>query len=180
MNSVKTTEVSTKFLLKNSQGVETTQFVFGQDIGFHYSVENTTENTYSYVYQEEHLVTFEVYKKDSLIGSSTDGLTFIPVIVEKTLKARETLAAEYNWLWAAIHQPLPVGEYTAKARPKLEFNNINNPGLEEINFRVNAVSDLIKISDLPPDSIQLDQFDLNSVVVAGNEISLNLSYSGGC
>ncbi|MCH6560065.1 hypothetical protein IH799_06890 [candidate division KSB1 bacterium] len=126
------------------------------------------------------MVTFEVYKNDSLIGTSVDGLAFIPVIVENTLKAGETLTTEYNWLSAAVHQPLPVGEYTAKARPKLEFNNINNPGLEELNFRVIAMSDLVKISDLPPDSIQLDQFDLNSVVVAGNEISLNLSYSGGC
>ncbi len=181
INSSLTTEVSTKFLLKNSQGVETTQFVFGQDISFHYSVENTTENTYSYINQDTSpLVTFEVYKKDSLIGTSLDGLAFIPLIVEKTLNARETVTVEYNWLSTGVHQPLPVGEYTAKARPKLEFSNINNPGLEEINFRVNAVSDLIKISDLPPDSIQLDQFDLNSVVVAGNEISLNLSYSGGC
>jgi len=89
INSSKTAEVSTKFLLKNSQGVETTQFVFGQDISFHYSVENTTENTYSYINQDTSpLVTFEVYKKDSLIGTSVDGLAFIPVIVEKTLKAR--------------------------------------------------------------------------------------------
>jgi len=180
MNASKN-DITTKFFLKNEQNIETTQFGFGQDISFNYLIENTTENTYSYLNQDTGpLVTFEVYKKDSLIGASVDGLAFIPVIVEDTLKAGETLTTEYNWFSAAVHQPLPVGEYTAKARPKLEFNNINNPFLEELNFRVIAVSDFVKISDLPPDSIQLDRYDLNSVAISGNEITLNLSYSGGC
>jgi len=174
-------EITTKFFLKNSQSNETTRFGFGQDINFNYSIENRTENSYSYLKQDTGpLVTFEVYKKDSLIGTSLDGLAFIPVIAEDILKAGETLTTEYNWLSAAVHQPLPVGEYTAKARPKFEFCDINSPVVREFEFRVVTMSDLLKISDLPPDSIQLDSFDLNSVAVSGNEIFLNLSYSGGC
>lgn len=144
MNASKS-EVTTKFFLKNSQGAETTRFGFGQDISFNYSIENTTKNAYSYLNPDTGpLVIFEVYEKDSLIGASVDGLAFIPVIVEDTLKAGETLTTEYNWLSAAEHKPLPVGEYTAKARPRLKFNNINNPVLEELNFRVIAVSNLVK------------------------------------
>ena len=70
MNASKS-QITTKFFLKNSQNMETTQFGFGQDISFNYSIENTTENSYSYVNQDTGpLVTFEVYKKDSLIGSA--------------------------------------------------------------------------------------------------------------
>ena len=85
-------EITTKFFLKNNQSDETTRFGFGQDINFNYSIENRTENSYSYLKQDTGpLVTFEVYKKDSLIGTSLDGLAFIPVIAEDILKAGETL-----------------------------------------------------------------------------------------
>jgi len=181
INSSKTTEVSTKFFLKNSQDIDTTQFNFGQDINFRFAIENTSENSYSFINQDTGpFVIFEVFKGDSLLGSSVDGVFYIPLIVEDTLKAGHTLTVGYNWLSVNLHTPLPVGEYIAKAKPRLDFKDIENPVSEELNFRVVAVSELVKISDLPPDSIQLDQFDLNSVVVAANEISLNLSYSGGC
>ena len=51
---------------------------------------------------------------------------------------------------------------------------------KELNSSTIAMSDLIKISDVPPDSLQLDRFDLNSITISDNELTLNLSYSGGC
>ncbi len=181
INSSKANEVSTKFLLKNSQDIDTTQFNFGQDINFRFAIENTSENSYSFINQDTGpFVIFEVFNGDSLLGSSVDGFFYIPLIVEDTLKAGHTLTVEYNWLSVNLHTPLPLGEYIAKATPRLDFKDIENPVSEELNFRVVAVSELVKISDLPPDSIQLDQFDLNSVAVSDNEITLNLSYSGGC
>ncbi len=181
INSSKTNEVSTKFFLKNSQDIDTTQFNFGQDINFRFAIENTSENSYSFINQDTGpFVIFEVFKGDSLLGSSVDGVFYIPLIVEDTLKAGHTLTVQYNWLSVNLHTPLPLGEYIAKATPRLDFKDIENPVSEELNFRVLAVSELVKISDLPPDSIQLDQFDLNSVAVSDNEITLNLSYSGGC
>ncbi len=181
INSSKTNEISTRFFLKNSQDIDTIQFNFGRDINFRFAIENTSENSYAFIIQDTGpFVIFEVLKVDSLLGSSVDGFFYNPLIVEDTLKAGHTLTVEYNWLSVNLHNPLPLGEYIAKATPRLDFKDIGNPVSEELNFRVVAVSELVKISDLPPDSIQLDQFDLNSVVVAGNEITLNLSYSGGC
>lgn len=182
VNSVQNGTLATKFILKNSQGNEATQFQFGEDITFHYSIEN--KSRHSYLYTNQHsgpFVIFEVYQGDSLIGSSLDGLAFLPVIIADSIEAGETLIAEYNWVSAPSHSPLSVAEYTAKANPILEFNDAASLENEEIEFQITPrASDLVKISDLPPDSIQLDPFDLNSIVIANNEIILNLSYSGGC
>ncbi len=174
-------EITTSFLLKDSRNTETTRFGFGQDINFYYAIENGTPNNYSYTNQDTGpLTVFEIYKGDSLIGSSVDGFFYIPLIVEGTLQSDDTLTVEYSWLSVNLHAPLPLGDYIAKARPRLDFDDIENPVLEELNFRIIAMSDLVKISDLPPDSIQLDRFDLNSITISGDEITLNLSYSGGC
>ena len=51
---------------------------------------------------------------------------------------------------------------------------------KELGLGTIAASALVTISDLPPDSIQLHRFDLNSITISGNELTLNLSYSGGC
>lgn len=42
------------------------------------------------------------------------------------------------------------------------------------------ISHFVIITDQPPDAIQLDPFDLESVEIVGDSITLHVTYSGGC
>ena len=103
MNSSKS-DITTKFFLKNEQGIETTQFQFGENIFFSYSLENTSSNIQHYINQHSGpFVKFEVSQLDNAIGTSYDGLVFLPVLVADSLKAGEILTFEYNW--QSLHSP---------------------------------------------------------------------------
>ena len=42
------------------------------------------------------------------------------------------------------------------------------------------VSHFVIITNRPPNAIQLDPFDLEDIEIAGDTITLNITYSGGC
>jgi len=42
------------------------------------------------------------------------------------------------------------------------------------------VSHVVIITNRPPNFIQLDPFDLENIEIAGDTITLNIAYSGGC
>ena len=42
------------------------------------------------------------------------------------------------------------------------------------------ISHFVIITNQPPDSIQLDPFDLEGIHIAGDTITLDITYSGGC
>jgi hypothetical protein len=44
----------------------------------------------------------------------------------------------------------------------------------------NSIDGEVQISDLPPSSIQVDQFSLDTVSIRGNVIDLAVTYGGGC
>ena len=45
---------------------------------------------------------------------------------------------------------------------------------------ISCGSCVVVITDLPPDLIQLDPFDLQDIEIVGDTITLNITYSGGC
>lgn len=181
--------LQTEFFLMNSAGAKTTSFDVGDDIHFHYSIKNLSPETQEYINPDTGpFVSLQVFKDDLLIGTSDDGFAYLAVIVEAELKGGETISKEYNWYSVDVHTILPPGEYTAKANPRLNFKDIPTPHPETIPFEIKCDStsqacdttNYVIITEQPPDSIQLDSFDLNSVLVDADTMTLNISYSGGC
>jgi hypothetical protein len=178
-----------EFYLTDPSGARTTTFSVGQDIRFHYSILNPTAESQSYRKPDTGpFVTFEVWQADSLIGTSDDGFEYAAVITEGSLMGGDTLLLDYNWFSVDLHKPLPAGEYTAWAKPRLQFNDIETPAPEKISFKIifdasQSACDslnLVLITDQSPNSIQLDPFELKSIEIVRDTITLDITHSGGC
>lgn len=181
--------IMTEFNLVDPAGDQTQTFKAGQDIRLTYAMTNQTGGLQGYINPDTGpIVSFEIFRDDSLLGTSDDGVAYALVLVEGQIEASETIVWEYNWYSADLHEPLPSGKYKARARPRLHFSAVSTPKPEEIEFEIVCdtsaqscdSSGLVIITGQPPASIQLDPFQLNTVEIVGDTISLNLSYSGGC
>ena len=180
--------LATGFVLQNPGGEETNTFRVGEDIRLEYVITNETGQQQPYMIPDAGpFVKFEILQPGNSFGSSLDGLAFIPVITVDTLAAGSTLSAMYNWYSATEHDVLSEGSYIARAIPRLNFSETTTPGSQQIEFTIiseNAqmpdTTDIVAITDLPPDSLQLHPFTLNNGALAGDILTLNVTYSGGC
>lgn len=173
-------DFSVEFELVNAIGQATETFAVGEDVRFSYSVTSLASGPVAYTIPDTGpIVTFEILRQDSLIGTSDDGVAYALVIVEGGLNAGETIRWEYNWYSVEQHEPLPAGDYVARAQPRLIPEEGSLPSAQTLPFRIASTSDVV-ITDQSPASLQLDAFQLDSVEVAGDSISMNVSHSGGC
>ncbi|MCG8608400.1 hypothetical protein MJD09_25860, partial [bacterium] len=83
--------ISTEFVLLDSAGSQTETFTVGGDIRLSYSITNMASQDKSYRNPDTGpIVTFEVLRDDSLLGTSHDGLAYATVIVDGALEVGET------------------------------------------------------------------------------------------
>ena len=174
-----------EFYLTNPSGQKTTSFEVGQDVGFHYSLQNLSGKNQPYTNPHTGpFVTFELYRDGLLVGTSDDGYGYAAVIVRNTLQDSEKLVNVYNWHAVVQHSLLPSGRYTAWTKPNLRFDRIDTPQPQRVDFTVsgNAGQDenFVIITEQPPDSIQLDAFQLQSLTITGEMLSVKLTHGGGC
>ncbi|MCG8607020.1 hypothetical protein MJD09_18810, partial [bacterium] len=91
----------------------------------------------------------------------------------------ETENLVYSWYSSELHRLLLPGEYVVRAVPRLQFVSSTAPPAETIEFRVLPSNEVV-ITDEPPASLQLHPFTLNDAETAGDSLTLNITYSGGC
>ena len=176
------------FRLTDVAGQPTNTFLFGEDVVFTYRLRNRTGRLLQFFLPDTGpFVTFAVYRDGELVGTSEDGLNFAPVLVDSTLPPGAELVRAFGWLLNPRHQPLPPGRYTAEARPRVNFRNAPTPGRQRLAFEVvcpeGETCDAlppVRITDLPPDSLQLDPFQLQVVRVSGDTLFVEVGHGGGC
>lgn len=187
-NSSRETDLQTSFFLQNASGHKTTIFEFGQDIFFHYEIQNHTAHDLPFQNPDTGpFASFSLYKDGLLIGTSDDGLAYATMIVLDTLSAGEVMKRQYSWLETPQHGKLPTGNYLAVVHPRLHFEDVPTPGPDTLQFAIvcptsvpcDSASPVI-ITERTPHEIQLDAFELNSASIQNNRLTLNVSYSGGC
>ncbi len=177
--------ILSEFYLTNPSGQRTTSFEVGQDVGFHYSLQNLSGTNQPYANPHTgQFVTFELYRDGLLVGTSDDGYGYATVIVRNTLQDSEKLVNVYNWHSVVQHSLLPSGRYTAWAKPNLRFDRIDTPQPQRVDFTVSGNAgpgeNFVIITEQPPDSIQLDAFQLQSVSISGNILTMAITHGGGC
>jgi len=174
-----------EFHLNDPSGQQTTAFEVGQDIGFNYSLQNLTGEDQSFANPNTGpFVSFELYRDGLRVGTSDDGSGYAAVIVRDTLPASEKLIHNYNWHSVVQHGLLPAGNYTAWAKPRLRFDELDTPEPQRIDFTVSgnasAGENFVIITEQPPDSLQLDPFQLQSISISGDTLTLAVTHGGGC
>lgn len=181
-------QILTDFFLSDSTGLVKNQFRVGEEVFFHFTLTNATARPQDYYLPDTGPeVEFQVLKGDSVVGSSLDGLAFATVIVEGKLESGESLHQTERWFARPLHDLLPAGQYVTAARPRLHFSDLPSPVVEFIEFRVvcdSAAQECeikpVNITDIPPADIQLHPFALNHLVIRGDFLTLDITYSGGC
>jgi hypothetical protein len=179
----------TTFELRDTTGQPTQSFAPGEDIFFHYRMQNLKAKDLDFKVQDTGpIVTFEVRKDGKLVGTSDDGFGYAEVIVDSVLRGQSEIEHSYNWLLQDdLHRSLESGHYVAKAVPRLWFDDFKTPAPDSISFYVECEPDSdcsllppVRLTDRDPAEIELSQFRLNSVALRGKTLTLNISYGGGC
>ncbi|NIR48110.1 hypothetical protein GWO43_06630 [candidate division KSB1 bacterium] len=182
------TEFSTEFQIRDSTSATTKRFSAGQDIFFRYAIENGGDETQAYIIPDTGpFVTFEISDDQGLVGTTDDGMAYAQVIVEGSLSSSDTLRREVSWLANDLHVPIPPGDYEVTARPRLKFEDVVTPSPETLEFSVICNSTqgcdslpFVRITDASPASLQKDPFELQSVEIDEDTISVEITYAGGC
>ena len=174
-----------EFYLTDPSGQPTSSFEAGEDVRFNYSLQNLTGRDQPFANPDTGpFVTFELYRDGLRVGTSDDGFGYAAVIVRDTLVASEKLVHKYNWHSVVQHSLLPSGHYTAWAKPRLQFDRLEAPEPQRIDFTVtgnaSAGENFVIITEQPPDSLQLDPFQLQSISISGDTLTLAVTHGGGC
>lgn len=87
------------------------------------------------------------------------------------IPATDTLGFSFDLMsldpYEGRYSPPPLNEYIATIRVATEFSDDDLDGI-------------LQFTDLAPTDIMIDEFDLNSVQISDDILSLSASYGGGC
>ena len=129
------------FYLSDSLGNVKTHFDLNQDILFHFSLINTKDSTITYT--KSHggtpVVSFWVYKNDTLFGQSDDGYDYDAIVLPGYIEPGDTLINIVSWKSNPYHQnTLARGQYYTKIFPYIWFYDFNlSSFLDTIYFEIN-------------------------------------------
>jgi hypothetical protein len=174
-----------EFTITDPSGQQTNTFEVGQDVTFNYKLQNLSGEDQPFTNPNTGpFVTFELYRDGAQVGTSDDGFDYAAVIVRDTLLASAKLASTYDWHSVVQHNLLPPGQYSVFAKPQLNFDDVETPEAQRIDFTVSGNAghsgNFVIITEQPPDSLQLDPFSLRSLSISGDTLTMTITHGGGC
>jgi len=176
------------FTIKDANNKQKTDFLFGEDVWFEFTITNQADTVQNYLIDGGSLTTFELYSGDSLVGASDEGPRTIPNMLLMQIMAGQSISYKISWLANRFHQILKPGDYTVKARPRIQLASGDSLQEMSLAFQLNCPDNAacagltpVVIGEIPPPAdIQKDVFALNGATLLQDTLSLNISYSGGC
>ena len=114
------------FYLSDSLGNIQTQFNLYQDIFFHFGIINNQDSSLDYT--KSHggppVVSFQIYKGDSLFGSSDEGYAYPAVVLPGVIASGDTLINSVSWKSNPYHEnTLETGQYYTIIYPYIWFDD---------------------------------------------------------
>ena len=130
------------YFLSDSNGNVQSQFTVGQDIFFNFGIINKQDTaiTYSISHGGYHVVSFKIFKNNSVVGYSDDQISNPLTIVADEIQPQDTLEFTCSWYSNPYHTRILMdGEYYVTLRPFLSFTDFNLLNyLDTIYFEIKA------------------------------------------
>ena len=123
----------------DSAGVLQTVFTVEQDVFFHFGMINSGDapQGYARAHGGPPIVLFEVFKNDSLVGTSDDGCDYPAEVVPGELAPGDTLQYFTSWYSNEHHDSLTVGSYFTRIRSYFYLEEIVPLArLDSIDFEI--------------------------------------------
>jgi len=130
--------IETQFKLYDTTGVEKYYYKYGEKFEMKFTALNNTGTDLSYQYSGPSSI-FEIYKSDSLICTSVDGLAWAMVIISATIKEGEQYSNKWivpNNVGSYQRITLPAGNYKAIVVHSCLFKNYKLPDTKPVYFVV--------------------------------------------
>jgi len=110
----------------DSTGALQTVFPVKQDVFFHFGMINSGDapQGYTIAHGAPPFVFFEVFKNDSLVGTSDDGYAYVAIIVPGELAPGDTLQYFTSWYSNEYHDSLTVGSYFTRIKSHFYLEDI--------------------------------------------------------
>jgi hypothetical protein len=128
------------FYLSDTVGNMQTKFELEEDIIFNFGVINNSDTnmTFTKVHGGTSIVSFYVFKGDSLFGISDEDYVYTAIIVGGAIFPHDTLEYSESWYSNPYHQnKFETGKYYTTIHPYIWFDNFNlNCYLDTVYFEI--------------------------------------------